>query len=75
MKAAKTLAKYIGVICSHWLLFHAFSICQMLVNFSVFTPFDSFSCRPEKLSGLVCTATARTGVSYSHLKHYAGAVG
>ena len=72
MKAAKTLAKYIRVICSHWPLFHVFSICQMLVNFSVFTLFDSFSCWHEKLSGLVCTATARTRVSYSHLKHCAG---
>lgn len=26
------LAKYIFVICSHWLLFHAFSICQMLFS-------------------------------------------
>ena len=75
MKAAKMLAKYIGVICSHWFLFHAFSICQMLVNFSVFTLFDGFSCRPKKLSGLVCTATVGTRVSYSHLKHCAGAVG
>ena len=60
MKAANTLAKCNRVTCSNWLLFHVFSICQMLVNFSVFTPFDSFSCRPEKLSGLVCTATARS---------------
>ena len=75
MKAAKTLAKYIRVICSHWPLFHAFSICQMLVNFSVFTLFDGFSCRAKKLSGFVCTATARTRVRYSHLKHYVGAVG
>ena len=75
MKAAKTLAKYNRVTFSHWLLFHAFSIYQMLVNFSVFALFDGFSCRHEKLSGFVCTATARNRVSYSHLKHYVGAVG